>query len=292
MKEGFISALGTPLDKNGQLAVDSYRKQINDQINAGAVGVLCMGSMGQQAFLSQKICAKVAEEAVRAAEGRAAVFVGAMDCSVTRAKERTKAMEHLDIDGFVLTTPYYSPCSRDQIVNYFKRVSCFTEKPILLYDLPVVTQSKITFDIVLELMRDIPNLAGIKSPDLAMLRRLKLESGLKKDFIMAYSGLDTFDIAFKWGIGNCLDGMLTCTPKNSRQLFEAMSEGDYAAAGRYLNNIIALRDCFVANDLWPSYTAAMNFLGYDGDFGPDYVSRASDKAIMAVRKEMIRIGEL
>ena len=50
MKAGFIPALGTPLDKNGNLMVESYKKQINDQIDAGAVGILCMGSMGQQAI--------------------------------------------------------------------------------------------------------------------------------------------------------------------------------------------------------------------------------------------------
>ena len=160
---GFVPALATPLDKNGNLCVESYKKQIDDQIKAGAAGILAMGSMGIQAFLKADVFPKVAEAAVEAAAGRVPVFVGAMDNSIARAKDRMAAMEHLDIDGFVFTTPYYHPCTPAQIINYYKGVAAATKKKILMYDLAVVTQSKITYDIVLQLIKEVPNLAGIKS---------------------------------------------------------------------------------------------------------------------------------
>lgn len=109
MKAGFVPALGTPLDRNGDLLVDSYKKQIDDQIKAGAVGILAMGSMGQQAYLRQDVCPQVAKAAVEAADGRVPVYVGAMDCSIHRARERIAKMEHLPIAGFVFTTPYTIP---------------------------------------------------------------------------------------------------------------------------------------------------------------------------------------
>ena len=164
-------------------------------------------------------------------------------------------------------------------MNYFKGVAATTKKPILLYDLAGVTQTKITYDMVIELIRDIPNLIGIKSADTVMFRRLKLNPEVPEDFIMVYSGLDSFDIAYKWGIDKCLDGMMSCTPVNSKKLFDAMAAGDYETAAVALNNIVALRDFFVARDLWPSYTTAMNLLGYEGDFGPDYVSPIKEEYI-------------
>lgn len=292
MKAGYIPALGTPLDENGNFIAESYKKQIEDQINAGAVGILSMGSMGQQSYLRQDVCPEVAKAAVEAVAGRVPVFVGAMDCSIGRAKDRIAAMEDLDVDGFVFTTPYYYPCSPDQIINYFKGVAAATKKPILLYDLAVVTQSKITYEIVLQLIREIPNLVGIKSADTLMFRKLKLSPEVPDDFIMVYSGLDTFDVAYKWGIDTCLDGMMTCTPKNSKNLFDAMAANDFVAAAKYLDNITALRDCFVANNLWASYTYAMNLLGYEGTFNPDYVSKITASGIENVRAEMVRIGEI
>ena len=291
MREGFVPALGTPLDEEGNLLTESFRKQIDDQINAGAVGLLCMGSMGTQAFLRGSVYPQVARAAVEAAAGRVPVFVGAMDTSIARAKERMAAIEDLDIAGFVFTAPYYSPVSRDKMVNFFKAVAAATAHKVLLYDLPSVTQAKITYDMVLELIRSVPNLAGIKSADTQMFRKLKLNPEVPEDFVMVYSGLDTFDIAYKWGINHCLDGMLSCTPHNTEKLFKAMADGDYDTAAVCLDHIVALRDFFVAHDLWPSFTAAMNLLGYEGLYGPDYVTPIRESYIAEIRNEMVRIGE-
>lgn len=292
MMDGFVPALGTPLDNNGNLVKDSLQKQIEDQIRAGAVGLLCMGSMGIQAFIRNDVYPQVAKAAVEAAAGRVPVYVGAMDTSIARAKERMAAVEDLDIAGFVFTAPYYSPASRDQMMRFFKGVAAATKHQVLLYDLPGVTQCKITYDMVLELIRNVPNMAGIKSADLQMFRKLKLNPEVPENFIMVYSGLDTFDIAYKWGITNCLDGMLSCTPANTKKMFAAMAEGDYGTAAECLNRIVALRDFFVSHDLWPSFTAAMNLLGYEGIYGPDYVAEVQSASVEEIRQEMNRIGEL
>ena len=71
-----------------------------------------------------------------------------------------------------------------------------------------------------------------------------------------------------------------------------MKSGDYAAAGRYLNNIIALRDCFLENDIMPSFTYSMNLIGYEGDFSQDYMPAITEAAKTNVKAEMIRIGEI
>lgn len=288
---GFVPALGTPLDCNGKLCVESYKKQIDDQIKAGAAGILAMGSMGIQPYLTTDVYPEVAKAAVEAAAGRVPVYVGAMDTSIARAKDRMAAMEDLDIAGFVFTTPYYYGCTPAQIINYYKGVAAATKKPILMYDLAVVTQSKITYDIVLQLIKEIPNLAGIKSADTVMFRKLKLNPEVPKDFIMVYSGLDTFDVAYKWGIDACLDGMLSCTPYNTGKLFEVMAAGDWDAAAKYLDNITGLRDFFVAHDLWPSFSTAMNLLGYEGNHCPDYVNPINPDYVELIKAELIKIGE-
>ena len=292
MRSGFITALGTPLDREGNLMEESFKKQINDQISAGASGLLCMGSMGIQAFIRNDVAYLVAKAAVEAAEGRVPVFVGAMDCSIARAKQRIEKLNELDVAGLVFTTPYYHPVSKDQMLNYFKSVAALTNHKVLLYDLPGVTQSKITIDVIIELIKTTPNIAGIKTNDTAMCRLMKLSPEIPEDFMIIYSGLDTFDIAYKWGIDKCLDGMLACTPYNTGKMFAAMEEDNYELAAECLSSIVALRDLFVKNDLWPSFTAAMNMLGYEGEFAPDYVTPVGEKSIEEIRAFMVSIGEL
>lgn len=292
MKSGYVPAVGTPLDKDGNLCIESYKKQIEDQIAQGAIAILSMGSMGIQPYMRTSVCPDVAKAAVEATAGRVHVYVGAMDCSIARARERMAAMEDLDIAGFVLTTPYYYACTPQMIINYYKGACAGTKHKVLMYDLAVVTQSKITYEIVKEIIRTVPNLAGIKSADMNMFRKLKLDPEVPEDFLMVYSGLDNFDIAYKWGIDKCLDGMPACTPVNSGKLFTAMKNGNYDKAAEYLNNIIALRDFFVARDLWPSFSTAMNLLGYEGNFAPDYVSPIKEEYIEEIKNELARIGEL
>ena len=291
MKCGFVPALGTPLDENGVFLKESYQKQINKMLDAGAVALLSMGSMGQQAFLLNETCVQVAEAAVEAAAGRVPVFVGIMDNSILRAKKRAESMEHLALDAFVLTTPYYEIDNDEQVMKYFRSVASATKHSLLLYDLPSVTNYKITYNMVCQLKKDIPNLLGIKSADLNMLRKIRLNPELQ-DLQIFYSGMDNFDIAYPWGIGCILDGMPSCTPVNTANLVKAMDAGDREGAAKALNNILSLRDHFLEWDLWPAFSAAMNLLGCEGSHGPDWMTPASAETIALVKAEMERIGEL
>ena len=292
MKYGFVPALGTPLDANGQLCKESYAKQIERMLDAGAVGLLSMGSMGQQAFISNDVCVEVAEVAVKTAAGRVPVFVGAMDNSIKRAKTRVASMEHLDVTAFVLTTPYYEVDTPEQVMTYIREVAKSTKHSIMLYDLPGVTNFKITYDMVCKMKKDIPNLIGIKSGDLVLHRKIRLNPELA-DLQTYFSNLDMFDIAFPWGVGSVLDGMFTCTPVNSQKLIEAMGAGDKAGAAKALDNITAFRDkMFGWGDFWPAYNAAMNLLGWEGLHAPDWATYAAPDLVALVKAEMERIGEL
>ena len=230
LAKGFVPALGTPLTKDGELVVSGFKTQIEQQIKAGAVGLLAMGSMGQEAFIRDDVYPQVAKAAVQAAAGRVPVFVGAMDTSIARVKRRIAPLEDLAIDALVFTAPFYSPCNRAQMMHFFTEVAKLTKHNFMIYDLPPVTQCKITYDMVLELIKTVPNFIGIKSADTQMFRKLKLNPDVPADFITVYSGLDTFDVSYAWGIDNCLDGMLSCTPYNTGKLFEALNKGDRATA--------------------------------------------------------------
>ena len=292
LAKGFVPALGTPLTKDGELVVSGFKTQIEQQIKAGAVGLLAMGSMGQEAFIRDDVYPQVAKAAIEAAAGRVPVFVGAMDTSIARVKRRIAPLEELAIDALVFTAPFYSVCNREQMMTFFTEVAKLTKHSIMIYDLPPVTQCKITYDMVLELIATVPNFIGIKSADTQMFRKLKLNPDVPKDFITVYSGLDTFDVSYAWGIDNCLDGMLSCTPANTGKLFAALNRGDRESAAVHMSNIVALRDFFVVNKLWPSFTAAMNLLGCEGNFSPDYNPDVTPALLETVRAEMVRIGEL
>lgn len=291
LKKGFYTALGTPIDDKGDLIADSLAKQIEMQIAHGASGLLLMGSMGIEAYLKNTTWIDAVKVAVKANAGRLPLFVGAMDCSVAKVMEKIELMGGMNIDGVVLTTPFYSGMKPEEVVNFFTIIADRSPAPVFLYDLAVVTKIKITRGIVDKLVNH-PNIAGIKTADWELIHYID-RTYPETNFQCLYSGLDSFDYANKMGITKNLDGMFACTPKNGRKLYDALNNGDYVAARKYLDNILLMRDAMVSTrSLMVTFSYAMKLLGLPGNYHPDYCLPINDTEKMLAEDTMRKIGEI
>lgn len=292
LKKGFYTALGTPLDKNGDIIAESLIKELNMQIDAGASGLLLMGSMGIEASIKNsayKEAVKIASETVN---GRVPLFVGAMDNSIERVKDRIDMIKDYNFTAVVLTTPFYSVAPDDANANFFEKVADYSPKPIFLYDLAVVTKQKITYPMVQRLAKH-NNIKGIKSGDIVLARQVKNNI---PDFEFLYSNIDAFDVAISYGIDKVLDGMFSSTPKNAKQFIEAAWAGDMAKCAKHLDNILAFRDFYLSQPgvgLMSVFSDSMNLLGMDGSFAFDYNYQGGNADVIAkTKKFMQEIGEL
>ncbi len=293
MEKGFYTALGTPLDENGNFIPGSMARQIEQQIEAGVSGLLVMGSMGQMSYIKQSEYAKVAAESAKAAAGRVPVLVGVTDLSIHRVMERVDALKGIDgIDGIVSTVPYYSTVTQDNIFDFYNEIANRSGRATYLYDLAVVTKTATAPATVKRLWKN-PLIKGIKSGNMVTQRILHRAEDRPADFSMMYSNIDDFDIAYKWGINKNLDGMFACTPKTAQKMYQALSAGDYAAGAKYLDQIIALRDFFLATPcLMQAFSYAMNLLGCEGCFAKDYEKDISAEWKEKVKTAMEALGEI
>lgn len=290
LKNGFYTALGTPLDENGNLISDSLKKHINQQIDAGAAGLLLMGSMGIEAFVKNTAYAEAVKAASEANNGRLPLFVGAMDCSIAKVMEKISLMGDAKIDGVVLTTPYYGSVGDEFAINWFTRIADKSPYPIYLYDLAVAVKYKLTLPVMDKLIKH-PNIKGIKTADWELIHAIG-RNYPDADFECLYSGLDSFDYANMMGIGKNLDGMFACTPKNGKKMADCNISGDFKGARVYLDNILLLRDTMLKYGLMACFTHCMNLLGCEGNFHPDFSSSITDEAKSAMEETMKKIGEI
>jgi dihydrodipicolinate synthase/N-acetylneuraminate lyase len=291
MNDGFYPALGTPVDSSGTLVADSFHKQIDLMIDAGAKGVLCMGSMGNMASIRTSQYPKVAKECFKAVSKRVPLMMGVMDCSISRVMDRIEALGDIQIDGVVATVPFYYKTNAGEIINFFKMLSKSSRFPVYIYDLPSVTQSPVTFGIMKNLM-EMPNIKGVKTANLGLILDL-YRHGLQKDnFLFFYSGLDLFDLALHSGISKNLDGMFTCTPFNSKKMYENIRQASSNVINMYLYNIIKLRNLFIQENVFSAYTYAMKLLGLPGNYHSDYdlpISENLKEEILSCMKEIKEI---
>jgi dihydrodipicolinate synthase/N-acetylneuraminate lyase len=291
MKNGFYPALGTPTDDSGILNETSYAKATELMIASGAAGVLCMGSMGNMVAIRNSEYAKTASVCVKTVAKRVPVMVGVMDCSVNRILDRIEALNNIEAEGVVSTAPYYYKLNAGEIINFYTMLSKYSRYPLFIYDLPSVTQSPVTKDILMPLMK-IQNIKGIKTANINLILDLMRNNAVRSDFSIFYSGLDSFDVAIKSGIRKNLDGMFTCTPYNSKMMYEDFENGDDLKISRHLNNILNLRNIMLKGEIFPSYSYAMELLGCPGNYHPDYDKQVSDRLKEEIFNYMKLIKEI
>ena len=290
LTNGFYTALGTPLDNEGNLVANSLKKHLEQQIEIGASGLLLMGSMGIEAYLKNSTFKEAARVAAETVNGRTPLFVGAMDNSIAKVMEKIDMLNGLNIDGVVLTTPFYATLTDAEVVNWFSTIADKSPFPIYLYDLAVVTKTKIKL-CALEKLINHKNIKGIKTVDWEMIQAV----GRKfpdADFECLYSGLDNFDYANMMGITKNLDGMFCCTPKNGKAAFDCIKADDLKGARVHLDNILLMRDTMISLGLMRSFTYLMNELGFEGNFHQDYTLPLSDETKAILKATMTKIGEL
>ena len=293
MNKGFYTALGTPLDKDGNFCPESMARQIEQQIQAGASGLLVMGSMGQMTYIKNSEYAKVAACSAEAAKGRVPVLVGVTDVSINRVMDRVAELEKIDgIDGIVSTVPYYSACSQEDVFQFYNTIANKAKYPVYLYDLAVVTKTATLPATVKRLWKN-PNIKGIKSGNMVTHRVLMRDEEKPADFSQMFSNIDEFDIAYKYGIDKNLDGMFSCVPKTSKKMYDALAVGDMVTAGKALDDILSLRDLFITTgNLMMAYTHAMNLLDCEGIFGYDYHLDIPQEQKERVTAAMKALGEI
>lgn len=291
LKNGFYTALGTPIDDNGDLVAASLKNHIEQQIAAGASGLLLMGSMGQEAYLKLSTFTEAVKVGAEANNGRLPMFVGVMDTSIAKVMEKINAIGNAKIDGVVLTASFYSLMNNAQAVYYFTEIANRSPFPVYLYDLAVTVRYKITMPVIDKLITH-ENIKGIKTADWELIHKIGRKYP-EKNFECLYSGLDSFDYANVMGIGKNLDGMFACTPKNGKKMYECVANGDFVGARKYLDNILLLRDTMASTGvLMAAFTYCMNLLGCEGNFHRDYDPPLTPEAKETVLKVFKEIGEI
>ena len=291
MKSSFYTALGTPYMPDGTICEAGFRKQIEQQIAAGASGVLVMGTMGLLGCVPEAEYERVIRIACDAVAGRVRVMVGATDNSLTRVKARMDIINRYPVDVVVLTAPYYDKLNDALLGEFFTKCAAMTDKDVYLYDHLGLTQHKLKYPLVKKLTA-VPNLKGIKSADLVLIKTLTDDTEIKADFLPVFSGSDLFAVANQYGIKNILDGIFACFPATIAKVLQCFNADDQEGAKMWLKKMMQARDEMLAGGLWPMFSYAMNLLGCEGKFGHDYDPDPTDKQKADTKAIMERLGEI
>lgn len=278
MPTRLISAICTPLHPSGDLHVAGLATHIEAQISAGIDGLLVGGTMGLMQLQADSTYQQLIDESVGITAGRSELWVGVGDAGYRRTLERIRIAERHAVDGLVVLTPYLMKFTESELLRYFLQLADAANKPLFLYDLPGLTGTALSMELIEQVVAH-PNIHGLKcTRDWQWTVDLWERFGGKTRVVPAQP--ERVADLVRLGVPDNLDGLFAIVPNQSRALADAADRGDWDAAAQIQNDLCRFLEVARASHLFGAVTCMMNAMGVEGIMAPEpyYQLNSEDKA--------------
>jgi 4-hydroxy-tetrahydrodipicolinate synthase len=259
MFTGSMVALVTPF-RDGKVDWQSLESLIEFHIENGTHGIVPCGTTGESATLTHEEHEAVIKTAVKAANKRVPVIAGTGSNSTAEAVRLTRAAEEFGADGALMISPYYNRPTQEGIYQHYKKVASEVGIPIIVYNIPGRTGSKIEPETLARLA-EIDNIAGVKEATGSVDQAIDVIR-LCGDRLAVYSGEDSliFSLMALGGKG-VISTVANVVPKETAELAEACLKGDWEKGRSLQFELIPLiRSVFIETNPIPVKTA-LSLLG-------------------------------
>ncbi len=243
--QGSLVAIVTPMQDDGALDLDAFRRLIDWHIQEGTEGIVVVGTTGESPTVDFDEHRLLIKTAVDHAAKRIPVIAGTGANSTAEAIELAAFAGEAGADLSLSVVPYYNKPGQEGLYRHFKTIAEAVELPMILYNVPGRTVADLQNETVLRLAQ-IPNIVGIKDATANLERGSDLLRRKPRDF-RVYSGDDATGLALMLLGGH---GVISVTanvaPRLMREMCAAALAGDAARARELNNRLLPLhRNLFV-----------------------------------------------
>lgn len=254
-----VTAMVTPFREDHAVDLDGAQELASWLVDNGSDAIVASGSTGESPTLTHKEKADLFRAVGEAIRGRGKLICGTGTYSTAETLELTQAAEDAGADGLLVVTPYYNKPPQRGLVAHFEKVAAATSLPIIAYNIPGRTATRIEHDTLLQLSRT-PNIVAVKDStgDFKAISRLISEA---PDFEV-YSGDDwaAFGYVCMGAVGVISVGSHLVGPQ-IRQMIELIETGDVAAARKIHESLSPLFNAlFITSNPIP-VKAALEMMG-------------------------------
>lgn len=168
-------AIVTPFKDNGDVNYDKFGEIIEQQIQNGTDAIIVCGTTGEAATLTEDEHLDAIKFCVEKVAKRVPVIAGTGSNCTRTAVYLSQEAQQAGADALLLVTPYYNKTTQAGLVDHFKTVASSVSLPIILYSVKSRTGINIEPETVKTLVREVPNIVGIKeaSGDISQVAKIK-----------------------------------------------------------------------------------------------------------------------
>jgi 4-hydroxy-tetrahydrodipicolinate synthase len=161
--KGLYVPLVTPFTADGQIALEALEALAHAVLEAGASGVVALGTTGEPATLGAAEQRSVLDVCARVCRERSATLIAGAGSNDTAGS--AEALRELgkrpEISAALTVVPYFTRPSQEGVIAHFTRLAEVSPVPLVIYNIPHRTGQHVGWQ-ALRRLADLPGIAGVK----------------------------------------------------------------------------------------------------------------------------------
>ena len=250
---GVVCPMVTPFDEGNRIDLASTRQVVDFVISKGVDCLMVGGTTGEGMQLSLADRRTLCETVVEHVADRVPVIIHTGCISTAGTIELTRHAESVGATAASIITPYFFTFDDDSLFGHFASVaSAVPDFSIFLYAFPGNTKNDISPALLRRLVNVVPNIVGIKSSNVDLIRLQGYIEAGGEDFLV-FCGVDGLMLpALAVGAKAQVSGNSNVFPETFRALYEAFVAGDLERARSWQQVINRIRAVF-RDGITPAY---------------------------------------
>jgi 4-hydroxy-tetrahydrodipicolinate synthase len=171
-----LTAIVTPFDADGEVAIDQFRALCRHLVENGSDGIVVTGTTGETPTLTDAERMSLYEVALDEEGDTHSVVSGTGTYDTRHSVHLTEHAHAIGVHGFLVVTPYYNKPPQRGIVAHVETIAAATDRPVIFYDIP----SRVVVDAepqTISALAEISNVTAVKQakPSLDAARHVVAE---------------------------------------------------------------------------------------------------------------------
>ena len=253
------AAMVTPFRPDGSLDLPGAQTLAVHLVDHGCDGLVLHGTTGEAPTTTDAEKEALVRAVLEAVGDRAAVTAGVGTNDTGHSLELARAAERAGAHGLLVVTPYYSRPTQQGLQQHLGAVADATALPVMLYEVPARTGTRLDRDTLLRLAEH-PRISAVKDAayDLLGTARIIAQTGLHY-----YSGADELNLPlYAIGAVGAVSTVANAAPAETLAVLDAHAAGDNLRALRLQQRLLPLIEAMMTTH--PGTVTAKALLRHQG----------------------------